>query len=250
MPEQQMTPEQQEELKEKIENMSPEELKEYQKQQCVFCHIVSGKVAAKKVYEDDKVIAILDINPANPGHVVLMPKEHHMIMPQLPEDELLHIFIVAKHLSNVLLRTLDVRGTNIIVANGPAAGQRAQHFMIHIIPRREGDGVEFKLPSNKQAEEVLDNIAQMVRKRLNEILGVKEEKKTAMDIIKERKKKVVEADFKEKPKKKEEKKAEEKKAEEKKAEEKKDEVKESKDEAKEEKDDEIDLDDIARVLNG
>ena len=67
----QMTADQQEELRKKLENMSPEELKDYQKKQCVFCHIVSGKVQAKKVYEDEQVIGILDINPANPGRSTL-----------------------------------------------------------------------------------------------------------------------------------------------------------------------------------
>ena len=143
----QMTPEQQAALKEKLANMSPEELKEFQKKQCIFCHIISGKVSAKKVYEDDHFLGVLDINPANPGHILLMPKEHYMIMPQLPEDLLENIFRVSKYLSNTLLRTLDVRGTNIIVANGPAAGQRAQHFMIHIILQFPGscDSAELDL---------------------------------------------------------------------------------------------------------
>ncbi len=74
MAEQQMSEEQVAELQEKIKNMSPEELKEFQKQQCIFCQIISGKVASKKIYEDEKCIAILDINPANPGHLLLMPK--------------------------------------------------------------------------------------------------------------------------------------------------------------------------------
>ena len=194
-----MTPEQQADLQKKLENMSPEELREFQKKQCIFCHIVSGKVAAKKVYEDDKAIAVLDINPANPGHILLMPKEHYMIMPQMPEEELKHIFILAKHLSNVLLKALDVRGTNIIVANGPAAGQKAQHFMIHIIPRKEEDGVEFKLPSTKREDEELEEIAKKVRKRLNELLGVKngEQEVSAEDLLKNPTKKIVEAEYEE-----------------------------------------------------
>jgi histidine triad (HIT) family protein len=204
MAQQEMTPEQQEELRKKLESMSPEELKEFQKKQCIFCHIVSGKVAAKKVYEDDKVLAVLDINPANPGHILLMPKEHYMIMPQMPDNELSYIFIVAKHLSNAVLRALDVRGTNIIVANGGAAGQRAQHFMIHIIPRKEGDGVSFQVPFNKLEEKHLEVACQAVKKRLGDILGgMKEKPKTAQDILKEAQakgKKVVEADFKEEEK--------------------------------------------------
>ena len=197
MPQQQMTAAEQEELRKKLENMTPEQLRDFQKKQCVFCHIVNGRVAAKKVFEDSTVLAVLDINPANPGHLLLMPKEHYTIMPQLPDDVLQHIFIVAKQLSNALLKALDVRGTNIIVANGPAAGQRAQHFMIHIIPRKNGDGIEFSLPTIKYTEAELDRIADSARKRLNEIMGINEveETQTAADILKP---KVVDADFKEK----------------------------------------------------
>ena len=133
-------------LQEKIKQMSPEELKEFQKKQCIFCQIVAGKVQSRKVYEDDKVIAILDINPANPGHALLITKEHYSIMPQIPDDEVAHVFIVAKSLSNSMLRSIDAQGTNLIVANGVAAGQRAQHFMVHVIPRKENDGVNFVLP--------------------------------------------------------------------------------------------------------
>lgn len=214
----------QEELRKKLESMSPEELKEFQKKQCIFCHIASGKVQSKKIYEDETALAILDINPANPGHVLLFPKEHYMIMPQLPEDALRHIFIITKQLSNTLLRTLDVRGTNIIVANGPAAGQRAQHFMIHIIPRKEGDGLKFVLPSNNYTEEELSSIASNVQKRLNEMIGIKPKDVTAEDILKP---KIVEAELEEKKEKSKHKKK-----------------------SKEEKSNDVDLDAISRVLHG
>src|SRR3989344_9510775 len=119
---QQMSEEQLKALQEKISKMSPEELQEFQKKQCVFCQIVAGKIQAKKIYEDDKVLAILDINPANPGHALILTKEHYVIMPQIPDDELGHVFVVAKSLSNSMLRSIDAQGTNIIVANGVAAG--------------------------------------------------------------------------------------------------------------------------------
>ena len=138
---QQMSPEQVQQLQEKLKNMSPEELKAYQKQNCIFCQIIDGKVQSKKIYEDKIVIGILDINPANPGHVLLLPKEHYAILPQVPENEISHIFMVAKAISNVMLRSLKSEGTTIFVANGVAAGQKAQHFMLHIIPRKDKDGV-------------------------------------------------------------------------------------------------------------
>ncbi|MBW2984089.1 HIT family protein [Candidatus Woesearchaeota archaeon] len=174
MPEQrQPTPEEMEALREKIKNMSPEELKEFQKKQCIFCQIIEGKIQAKKVYEDEKTIGILDINPANPGHILLLPKEHYSVMPQIPEQEVAHLFMASKFLSNAVLKTLEASGTNIIVANGPAAGQKAQHFMVHIIPRKEGDGVEFSLPQKKHSEADLDAVAGKIRARLAQVLRVK-----------------------------------------------------------------------------
>jgi len=192
MPQQQLSEEQIQALQEKIKNMNPEELKEFQKKQCIFCQIVEGKVQSKKVYEDDIVIGILDINPANPGHILLLPKEHYSIMPQIPEDVIGHIFMTAKALSNAMLHALEVQGTNIIVANGVSAGQRAQHFMAHIIPRKSNDGVNFSLPQKTLDEKELDEIA----KKLIEKLGSKVEQK---DISKkfEIPKKVVDADFEE-----------------------------------------------------
>ncbi len=137
MPE--LTEEQRKEWEEKVKNMSPEELQQLQKQQCIFCQIISGKVPSKKVYEDVICLAILDINPAAKGHILLLPKEHYAIMPQLPENVLKHLSIVAKHLSQILLKTMRADGTTLFIANGAAAGQRAQHFMIHLIPRKAGD---------------------------------------------------------------------------------------------------------------
>ena len=112
-PQQQMSPEQIKDLQEKIKQMSPEELKEFQKKQCIFCQIIAGKVQSRRVYEDDHVIAILDVNPANPGHILVMPREHYSIMPQIPDEEIGHIFMVTKALSNSSTAGIKVSGTKI-----------------------------------------------------------------------------------------------------------------------------------------
>ena len=240
MPQQQMTEEQVKELQEKIKNMSPEELKEFQKKQCIFCQIVAGKVQSKKVYEDDKCIAILDINPANPGHVLLLPKEHYSIMPQVPEDEIAHLFVVMKTISNAALRGLGVQGTNIIVQNGIAAGQKAQHFMIHIIPRKEEDGINFELPK----KEIKDSELETIQKKLAAKLGTVKEPKPipkVQELIKPKEEKIVEAEFKQ-VKEKEDKGKKEKKI----AEDKKGKQKEGED--KKQKKGDVGLDDIARII--
>ncbi len=131
----------QRQLQEKLSKMSPDELKAWQKEQCIFCKIISGEQPAKKVYEDNLCIAVLDIFPATPGHILLIPKDHYMVMPQIPIDTIKHLGMVSKAFAHACLRALGAEGSSIFIANGGAAGQRAQHFMLHIIPRREGDGV-------------------------------------------------------------------------------------------------------------
>ena len=178
----QINPDQLKELQEKIKRMSPEELKEFQKKQCIFCQIISGKIQARKIYEDEKVTAVLDINPANPGHILLLTKEHYSIMPQIPDDDVAHIFIVAKSLSNSMLRGIDAHGTNLIVANGIAAGQRAQHFIVHIIPRKENDGVNFVLPQKTIEQNEIEHIGNKIKAALSGV-PEKEEKEPIMPIL-------------------------------------------------------------------
>ena len=159
---------------EELRNMSPEQIAELQKQNCIFCHIVAGRASAKKIYEDDRCIAILDINPANPGHVLLLPREHYAVMPQIPEDIIGHLFMVAKGISHACLRSFRAEGTNIFVANGVAAGQRAQHFMVHIIPRKENDGLDmFKLPHTQAGKEQIAQLFRVIKPFVSKALGVK-----------------------------------------------------------------------------
>ena len=157
-----------EDMQEKLKNMTPEQLQEFQKQRCIFCQILQGKVPAQKVYEDDKCIGILDINPANAGHVLLLPKEHQAIMPLIPDADLKHFFIVAKKISHAQLKAFKADGTNIFVANGPAAGQKAQHFMIHIIPRKDKDDLTIEIPENnlEDSENTLATLAPYIEKFL------------------------------------------------------------------------------------
>ena len=237
MAQQQMTPEQ---LQEKIKNMSPEELKEFQKKQCVFCQIIEGKVQSRKIYEDNVCYGILDINPLNPGHVLLLTKEHYSIMPQIPDEEVIHVFTVARNLSNTILRSLEAEGTNIIVANGIAAGQRAQHFMVHVIPRKANDGVNFQLPQRQMQQQDIDEIGDKIVNALSSLFGIgqKTEQKGAPAPMP----KIVEAEFKEEDKRKKQPKIEKPAMQQ--NPDKKKEKKETPDEASSG----IDLDDIAKLL--
>ncbi len=181
-----------------LENMSPTEIAELQKKNCIFCHIVSGKVQSKKIYDDKVCIGILDINPANPGHVLLLPKEHYSIMPQIDEEDLGHLFIASKKISQSALKAFEASGTNIFVANGIAAGQKAQHFMIHIIPRRENDNLTcFDLPKKQMNKDdyltIQRKIVNAVNQKfdMNQDLLIEEQMDKKPEIPKAEKKEVI-----------------------------------------------------------
>jgi histidine triad (HIT) family protein len=138
-------------------------------EQCIFCQIISGKVSSRKVYEDERCVGILDINPANPGHVLILPKAHHGLSPMVPDDEMMALAIAAKRISFAQIRALNAQSTNIFIANGAAAGQKAPHMMIHVIPRKEKDGIScFTLPKNKLNTEDYEKLYKAIKTRMDE----------------------------------------------------------------------------------
>ncbi|MBW2980801.1 HIT domain-containing protein, partial [Candidatus Woesearchaeota archaeon] len=125
---------------------------------CILCQIVKGKIPAKKVYEDDDILAILDINGANIGHCFVMPKKHYPIFEQVPDYEIGKLFKVANAVSSAIFDTLKIEGTNIFVSNGVVAGQTVAHFMINVIPRNEGDGINLQWQSKQLNEEEMSTV--------------------------------------------------------------------------------------------
>lgn len=107
---------------------------------CLFCNIISGTIPCTKVYEDDTVLAFLDINPVNIGHTLVIPKAHHMNVYETPDETLAHVMTIVKKLSISIKKALNADGINIEMNNDPVAGQIIFHTHIHIIPRFSGDG--------------------------------------------------------------------------------------------------------------
>lgn len=110
---------------------------------CIFCKIVKGEVPSHKIYENDEVLAFLDINPVNIGHSLIIPKKHFVNIYETPENILVDMFKAAKIISKAIKSELKADGINITMNNDSAAGQIIFHSHIHVIPRMEGDG--FKL---------------------------------------------------------------------------------------------------------
>jgi histidine triad (HIT) family protein len=141
---------------------------EQQKEHCPFCQIVAGKIPARKVYEDGKLLAILDINPAKKGHVLLLPKEHYPIMPLIPKDTFVALTAAARDITKHLREAVLASHSTVFIANGQAAGQQSTHFLLHIIP---SDKQLFKLPekempkSNELAGMLRHNLPLMLKER-------------------------------------------------------------------------------------
>jgi histidine triad (HIT) family protein len=107
---------------------------------CIFCKLVAGVSPCDQLYEDDLVLAFLDIAPINPGHTLVIPKEHHHSVTTVPEVVLGRMLSVANRLGPALVRVTEGEGFNYHLANGGSAGQTVNHAHLHVIPRYGTDG--------------------------------------------------------------------------------------------------------------
>jgi histidine triad (HIT) family protein len=121
---------------------------------CVFCNIRDGKLPAMKVFEDDKTFCIMDINPLNPGHCLVITKAHVATVWDAQVVDLQAAVATAKRVAEALKRALQPEGLNVLQANGSAAFQSVPHFHLHLIPRwaRDGKGFDWTLVPGDRAE--------------------------------------------------------------------------------------------------
>jgi len=127
-------------------------------QDCVFCKIIAGKIPSRKFYEDDVVIAFLDINPASQGHSLVVPKEHFKLIMDGTDAQIQKIFLGVKKVAERLKSRLGFEGFNILINQGLEAGQVINHFHIHVIPRVKGDGLHVHPPDRKPTDAELDRV--------------------------------------------------------------------------------------------
>ena len=124
------------------------------KNNCIFCAIAAGEIPSFKIYEDDIALAYLDINPFSEGHTLVIPKAHATGLLDAGDDLLAALIARVKKVADHLKEALGADGFNILQNNGAAAGQTVPHLHFHIVPRKNGEPLEF---AGRKAE--MDDLA-------------------------------------------------------------------------------------------
>ena len=113
---------------------------------CVFCRIRDGQIPSTRVYEDERTIAFMDINPLNEGHTLVIPRTHAATLFEVDESDLRAAIATARRVAVAIRASLHPDGLNLLQANGAAAFQSVPHLHFHLVPRFTGDGKGFDWP--------------------------------------------------------------------------------------------------------
>ena len=134
---------------------------------CIFCKIIRGEIPSFKIFEDDEILAFMDVNPIAAGHALVIPKFHYKDIHETPTEWVGITFAGAKRIAVAVEKTLEPAGINIVQANGPGAKQSVFHLHVHVIPRGMDDGLTMNWelePGDmdeigKLAEQIAANVA-------------------------------------------------------------------------------------------
>lgn len=128
---------------------------------CIFCKIVRREIPAAVVYEDGKILAFLDINPVNHGHVLVIPKTHHPKLEETPDSVVADIFVQSKKLMPAVRKAAGAEHVAVSVV-----GTDVPHLHIHLIPRKHTDGLADSWPTKKYEEKEMETMAEKIRSAL------------------------------------------------------------------------------------
>ncbi|MHA1989820.1 MAG: HIT family protein [Candidatus Hodarchaeales archaeon] len=129
---------------------------------CIFCKIIAGEIPCSKVFENDKVLAFLDIQPLSKGHTLVIPKVHGVKLHDIPDEYLVDVLPVMKKLAIAL----GVDNYNLLQNNGPRAHQAVDHAHFHIIPKIDSQGLGIRWEPMKQDSKELSSLAEEIRKKI------------------------------------------------------------------------------------
>lgn len=136
---------------------------------CLFCRIVSGELPAVVVFEDKNTVAFLDHRPLFPGHTLLVPREHHETLADLPAEQVGPLFQNAQTLARAVESAMEAEGTFVAMNN--RVSQSVPHLHVHVVPRRRKDGLKgffwprTKYKTQEEMQVVQEKIAAALRKK-------------------------------------------------------------------------------------
>ncbi|HUI65049.1 MAG TPA: HIT domain-containing protein [Bacteroidota bacterium] len=133
---------------------------------CVFCKIIDHRLPAEILFESEKVISILDINPIHHGHALVIPKTHCIDFLSVPSEDLQEVLRVTQIVARALVQSLQLDGFNIFSNNGKIAGQSVFHFHMHITPRYPDDNIRFVLKLKSYTHGSMAEYARRIREQI------------------------------------------------------------------------------------
>ena len=133
---------------------------------CIFCRMARKQAPVSCVYEDEKVMAFLDVRPLNEGHTLVIPKEHYETIFEIPEQLITYLHRIVKRVALAVEKATKADGISIFQQNGKAAGQEVFHLHVHVVPRYEGQKLARFGEISEADREKLDQAAAKIRQHL------------------------------------------------------------------------------------
>jgi len=133
---------------------------------CIFCKMVAGQIPVTKIYEDELVLAFLDIGPISDGHTLVIPKQHFERLHDCPPQLLGQVGSCLGKITGAVASAMSSDGYNVLCNNGRAAGQLVEHLHFHIIPRNAGDGLFNRWPAYEYEQGKIEVIAAKICENL------------------------------------------------------------------------------------
>jgi histidine triad (HIT) family protein len=134
--------------------------------ECIFCKIARGDIPCAKILEDEQVLSFLDIGPINPGHALVIPKQHYATLLEIPAATLAACAVMAQRVAAAVFRATRAQGLNLLQNNHHAAGQLVEHAHFHLIPRYAHDGFLTTWPGKSYAPGDMEAMLAKVRAAL------------------------------------------------------------------------------------
>ena len=130
---------------------------------CIFCKIIAGEIPSSKVYEDDQVVAFLDISQVTPGHTLVVPKQHFRNLLEMDADSTSQLFARVPDIARKVMKATGAKGMNVLNNNEEIAGQTVFHTHVHLAPRyEETDGLQISFEAHEPDFPALAQLAEKI----------------------------------------------------------------------------------------